>query len=123
MNKIKKQWLKQLIKLTVIGQKPGSIKIRINKLSELDDAYKAYEKYIVETIYLLPGIQCITINYKKSSIEIEYDEQKTTSKNVYKGLQIILDLLIQNLEIIQTTTQENIDDVVYKLQQFLQSKI
>ncbi|WP_070000677.1 hypothetical protein [Cellulosilyticum sp. I15G10I2] len=123
MNGLKKQFIKSFIKLTIVENKPGVLKIHIAKLSELDKKYKVYDRYITEAFKLLKGIQSTYIDYMHSTIIINYSEESVTSQKIMRWIQIILDVAIDNLDFIEKHGETNTDYMLKRLEEILQRKL
>ena len=123
MNKLKKQFIKSFIKLTVIENKPNILKVHVAKLSELDEKYKIYGRYLEDAIKLLKGIHSTHIDYEHSVIVIHYDEKSVTSQKVYYWMKLILDVTVDHLEFIEKYSAIDTGYMMKKLEEVLKQKV
>ena len=89
---IKKQFIKSMIKLEVVGNAPGKLQIYVAQIKKVEDEYKQYEYYAKNAISLLNGVQDLDADYEKGIINIKYDTSKVNAQQIYKWLQIIVDI-------------------------------
>lgn len=122
MNALKKQFIKSVIKPTVIENKPGVLKIRIAKLSELDKNFKIHDRYMIEAFKLLNGVETVSVNYEQNLLIISYNEQSVSAQKVYSWMQLILDITLDNLEFIEQCGETHTEDVIQKLEEILKRK-
>jgi len=123
MNALKKQWIKSVIKLTVIGNKPGVLKMHVAKLSELDKKFKVYDKYMIEGLKLLNGVLDIRIYYQENIIAVIYNEKIVAAQKIYKWMQVILDVALDNLEFIEQHDETKAETIIKKLEEVLKYKV
>ena len=120
---LKKQLIKSFIKLSVIENKPNSIKIRINRLEDLAPEYRIYEKEIIEAIQLLQGIEEVVVSFEEGIITIKYNDQKLSPQTIFYWLQLIIDVGLDNLEFIEKYAEKDIERVRNYLRPILESKV
>ena len=89
---IKKQFIKSMIKLEVVGNAPGKLQIYVAQIKKIEDEYKQYEYYAQNAISLLNGVQDLDADYEKGIINIKYDTAKVNAQQIYKWLQVIVDI-------------------------------
>ena len=89
---IKKQFIKSMIKLEVVGNAPGKLQIYVAQIKKIEDEYKHYEYYAQNAISLLNGVQDLDADYEKGIINIKYDTAKVNAQQIYKWLQVIVDI-------------------------------
>ncbi len=120
---LKKQLIKSFIKLSVIENKPNSLKIRINKLEDLAPEYRMYEKEIIEAIRLLQGIEEVAVSFEEGVITIKYNDQKLSPQTIFYWLQLIIDVGLDNFEFIEQYAEKDIERVRNYLRPILESKV
>ena len=89
---IKKQLIKSMIKLEVVGNAPGELQIYVAQIKKVEDEYKHYQIYAEHAIELLKGVQDLDTDYQKGVVTIKYDPNEVNAQQIYKWLQIILDI-------------------------------
>ncbi len=123
MNKLKKQFIKSFIKLTVVENKSNVLKVHVAKLSELDKKYKIYDKYLEDAIKLLKGVHSTHIDYEHSVIVIHYDEKSITSQKIYQWIKIIIDVTVDHLEFIEKHSVNDTEYMIKRLEEVLKQKL
>ena len=89
---IKKQLIKSMIKLEVVGNAPGELQIYVAQIKKVEDEYKHYQIYAEQAIELLKGVQDLDTDYQKGVVTIKYDPKEVNAQQIYKWLQIIIDI-------------------------------
>lgn len=120
---LKKQLIKNLIKFNVIENSSGLLKIQIERLSEIDNQFKIYEKYAAEAVKLLNGVEKIDTDYDKNTVTISYDRNRVTAQKIYSWLQVILDVTLDNLEFIQKYGDTHTEEVKQRIYEVLKLKV
>ena len=126
---IKKQFIKNMIKLEVVSNTPGQLQIYIAQIKKIEDEYKAYEPYAQKAIKLLPGINTIDVDYEKGILTINYDPSQVTVQKVYSWLQVMIDVGIDYYDDIkagwnkQGSEAEQVEKVWQKMQPVLLSQV
>jgi hypothetical protein len=123
MNTLKKQFIKSVIKLTIVENKPNLLKTHIAKLSELDKKFKTHDRYIIEAFKLLNGVENINVSYEEGILTIHYNEQIVTAQKVYSWMRVILDVALDNLEFIERYNETNAEYIIQRLGEVLKRKV
>ena len=89
---IKKQLIKSMIKLEVVGNAPGELQIYVAQIKKVEEEYKHYQIYAEHAIELLKGVQDLDTDYQKGVVTIKYDPNEVNAQQIYKWLQIIIDI-------------------------------
>lgn len=95
---IKKQLIKSMIKLEVVGNTPGKLQIYVAQIKKVEDEYKQYEYYAENAILLLKGVQSLDVDYQKGVATIKYDPDVVNVQKIYRWLQVMIDLGIDYYE-------------------------
>lgn len=95
---IKKQLIKSMIKLEVVGNAPGRLQVYVAQIKKVEDEYKHYEVYAKNAILLLKGVQDLEVDYLKGVVTIKYDASLVNAQKIYKWLQIIVDIGVDYYE-------------------------
>lgn len=107
---IKKQFIKNMIKLEVVGNAPGKLQIYVAQIKKIEDEYKHYEYYAKNAISLLNGVQDLDVDYDKGIINIKYDVTKTNAQQVYKWLQVIVDIGVDYYDELKVIWEKDEDE-------------
>lgn len=89
---IKKQIIKNMIKLEVVKNDPGCLKIYVSQIKKADDEYKHYQIYAEKGIEMLKGITNLSVDYPNGVVTVNYDTKVVTANTIYKWLNKIVDL-------------------------------
>lgn len=89
---IKKQFIKSMIKLEIVGNTPGKLQIYVAQIKKVEDEYKQYEYYAENAIRLLKGVESLDVDYQKGVVTIKYDPEVVSVQTIYKWLQMMIDL-------------------------------
>lgn len=89
---IKKQFIKNMIKLEIVSNTPGKLQIYIAQIKKVEDEYKQYEYYAENAIRLLKGVESLDVDYQKSIVTIKYDPAIVSVQKIYKWLQVMIDI-------------------------------
>lgn len=92
---IKKQLIKSMIKLEVVGNTPGKLQVYIAQIKKIEEEYKHYEFYAKNAIALLDGVNDLLIDYQKGIATILYDTSKVNAQKIYRWLQVIVDIGVE----------------------------
>lgn len=95
---IKKQLIKNAIKLEVVQSTPGKLVIYVAQIKKLEEEYKKYVPYAVEGIKFLEGIQNVTVDYEKGLVNIKYDIDKVSAQKIYKWLNALVNRGVDEYE-------------------------
>ena len=89
---IKKQIIKNMIKLEVVGNTPGKLQIYIAQIKKVEDEYRKYEPYAVNGLSIMSGIEKLQVDYDKGVATIYYNTEVITAQKVYRWLQLLVDI-------------------------------
>jgi len=107
---IKKQLIKSMIKLEVVGNTPGKLQIYVAQLKKIDDEYKHYQAYAENAISLLKEINDIDVDYQKGIVTINYDTSVVNAQQIYRWLQVIVDIGIDYYEELKSVWDKEGED-------------
>lgn len=89
---LKKQFIKNMIKLEVVENIPDELKLYIAQVRQIEEDYKRHESYAEEAIKTLKGIEKVNVDYDKGVVTIKYDPKIVSVQRVYKWLQRMIDI-------------------------------
>lgn len=89
---IKKQLIKSMIKLEVVGNAPGKLQIYVAQIKKIENEYKHYQVYAEHAIELLKGVQDLDVDYMKGIVTINYDKNQVNAQQIYKWIQMMIDM-------------------------------
>ena len=110
-------------KVKVVHSIPGRIRLFIPSLDEFPEQMKKHEGYITAIIKLKNGINSIEYSYLTSKILIEYDKAKLKEQDIVDWLNKIWKIIVDNEEIYQGMSVDEVDKNVKKFYEMLKSKL
>ena len=106
---IKTYIIKNFAKFKVVHSIPGRIRLKINNASKIPKEATMYDKYVIEGIKILDGIDNIEFNYITGSVVITYNPDKLNEKIVINWINHVLNIVLENINFIQEFGEDNID--------------
>ena len=120
---IKTYIIKNFAKFKVVHSIQGRIRLKINNASKIPKEAAMYDKYVIEGIKILDGIDNIEFNYMTGSVLITYNPNKLSEKIVIKWINHVLNIVLENINFIQEFGEDNIDYVVSTLEKKLKETL
>ena len=120
---IKTYIIKNFAKFKVVHSIPGRIRLKINNASKIPKEAAMYDKYVIEGIKILDGIDNIEFNYMTGSVLITYNPNKLSEKIVIKWINHVLNIVLENINFIHEFGEDNIDYVVSTLEKKLKETL
>ena len=120
---IKTYIIKNFAKFKVVHSIPGRIRLKINNALKIPKEAAMYDKYVIEGIKILDGIDNIEFNYITGSVIITYNPDKLNEKIVINWINHVLNIVLENINFIQEFGEDNIDYVVNTLQNKLKETL
>lgn len=120
---IKTYIIKSFTKFKVVHSIPGRIRLKINNASKIPKEAAMYDKYVIEGIKILDGIDNIEFNYMTGSVLITYNPNKLSEEIVIKWINHVLNIVLENINFIQEFGEDNIDYVVSTLEKKLKETL
>ena len=72
---------------------------------------------------MLEGITDVEFNYITGSVVINYDTKKTYEEKIIKWINKVIDIVLGDFKLIEENGQDNIEFVIYTLEQKLNEAI
>ena len=120
---IKTYIIKNFTKFKVEHSIPGRIRLKINNASKIPKEAAMYDKYVIEGIKILDGIDNIEFNYMTGSVLITYNPNKLSEEIVIKWINHVLNIVLENINFIHEFGEDNIDYVVSTLEKKLKETL
>ena len=120
---IKTYIIKNFTKFKVVHSIPGRIRLKINNASKIPKEAAMYDKYVIEGIKILDGIDNIEFNYMTGSVLITYNPNKLSEEIVIKWINHVLNIVLENINFIHEFGEDNIDYVVRTLEKKLKETL
>lgn len=107
---IKKQFIKNMIKLEVVGNTPGKLQLYIAQIKKVEDDYKKYEPYAESGLSILQGIDKLQVDYEHGIATLHYNTNLLTPQKVYRWLQVLIDVGLDYYDDLKATWDKNGDE-------------
>ena len=115
--------IKHFAKFKVAHSIPGRIRLKVNNAAKIPVEAREYDKYVIQGMKILDGIEDIEFNYLTGSVLINYDTNVVYEEKIIKWINSVLEIVLQNMKLIQEYGETNIDYVVNTLQQKLKDAV
>lgn len=123
MLNVKKQVLKQIIKVKVAHSLPGRLRLKLVHPGPASGALKQYEHYVEQALRLLPGIESVSCNTVLGTILLEYDAGRVYEDKIIRWANRIIEIGIEQSEFIAKYGRDNLEHVVKTLDQMLRESL
>lgn len=118
---IKGLLIKKYLGMKVKANKCGHMTLKFSDKISVQDEFKNYDSLITRGAKLLEGVRDLSFNYIENTIDIVYSKE-LEDKKVLRWAETIIETLINNIDYINDNWQNNIDDVINKIEKELNSK-
>ncbi len=119
---LKKQFIKSQLKLKLVSNTPGQLKIKIGALPRLENTYKGFEGQVVTLLKLLEGVTDVQTVFDTGVITLTYDADRLTDRQVMQWINVFIDTAIDNMQFIASNWETNLPNVIARLTTILQEK-
>lgn len=120
---LKKNFIKSRIKIETISNTPGELKLFAKQLAEIEDEYKAYEHFVLDALKILGGIKRVNVDYDRALVTITYSENEVSADQIYKWIDILVDISLDNKEFIKDNWEKDANMVWAKLRPVLEKRV
>ena len=93
----KKYLIKHFAKIKVIHSIPGRLRLKVPKQVYVAEEFRQYDRYVVDGVKLLDGIEDIQFNYVLGTILLTYDTNKVYEEKVLKWINRVVEIIIKNI--------------------------
>lgn len=108
----KSKMVDKLIKFKVYNYVPGKVIIEMKCLKMISSKHRNYEIFLQRAIMKLKGVTKIEFDLYKGYATINYDENKQNKENIIKWIGSVKSIGIDNLDLIRSYGDKNLDYVV-----------
>jgi copper chaperone CopZ len=115
--------IKHFAKFKVVHSIPGRIRLKVSNSSKIPKEAREYDKYVIQGVKILDGIENIEFNYITGSVLINYDTNKVYEEKVIRWINKVLDIVLQDIKLIQEYGETNVDYVVNTIEQKLRDEV
>ncbi|MDU6855455.1 MAG: hypothetical protein ACLSH8_15745 [Zhenhengia sp.] len=119
---LKKQLIKNYIKMQLLSNMPGELHIKMANLSNLSKDYVEFAPYVYDVIKLLNGINNIQVNFTTGEVVILYS-QVLQPEQIIRWINIIIDTAIDYMDFIAAKWESDRQQVIQTLNQTLINKL
>ncbi|OOB78821.1 MAG: hypothetical protein ATN33_06590 [Epulopiscium sp. Nele67-Bin001] len=123
MKGIKKQFIKGYLNLRTVEDKSGLLIIHSSKLNDVESDNAIYGEKIIKLLQGIKGIISLNVDYNKGLVTIKYDVTILNTPLIFKYIDLIIEVVAENLDTINKTPPEKVDEVLLVLNEKLNAKI
>ena len=120
---LKKNIIKSMIKVETISNEPGELKLFVKQIGEIEDEYKSYEHFALDALKILDGIKKVNVDYDRALITIIYDENIVSVGQIYKWIDILIDISLDYKDFIKDNWEKDVNMVWTKLRPILEKRV
>ena len=119
---LKKQLIKNYLKMQLISSTPGELRIKVINLPKLSQEYLEFAPYVYEFIKLKDGIKDVQANFATGEVVILYNNTMQPQE-VIKWINTAMDVAIDQMDMIANNWDTNKEDVINTLKRILIGKM
>ncbi len=120
---LKKNLIKSMIKVEIISNEPGELKLYAKQIADVDDEYKVYEHFVLDALKILGGIKKVNVDYDKALVTIMYNSSEVTAQQIYKWIDILVDISLDYKDFIKDNWENNVNIVWAKMKPILEKRV
>lgn len=119
---LKKQLIKNYLKMQLISSTPGELRIKVANLPKLNQEYLEFAPYVYEFIKLKEGLNEVKANFATGEITIYYDSTMQPQE-IITWINTIIDVAIEQMDMIADKWEKNKEEVINTLKRILVGKM
>lgn len=119
---LKKQLIKNYLKMQLLSSDPGVLKIRVNNLPKLNEDYLQFTPYVYEFLKLKVGVNDIQPDFISGVVTIYYDSS-IQPQEIIAWLNTVIDTAIDQMDYIAANWETNQAEVINTLKRILIGKM
>ena len=118
---LKKQLIKNYIKMQLMSSTPGELHIKIGNLPNINKDYYEFTPYVYEFIKILDDIKDIKVNFSTGEVTILYAPEVQPQK-IIRWINTVLDVAIDHMDFISAKWDTDRESVLSTLNNVLLNK-
>nr|WP_307991903.1 hypothetical protein [uncultured Niameybacter sp.] len=119
---LKKQLIKNYLKMQLISSMPGELRIKVTNLPKLSQEYLEFAPYVYEFIKLKDGIKDVKANFATGEVTIYYNSTMQPQE-IIMWINTIMDVAIEQMDMIADKWDANKEEVINTLKRILIGKM
>ena len=119
---LKKQIIKNYIKMQLLSSEVGKLHLKMANLASLNKDYVEFAPYVYEAIKLLKGINDIQVNFNTGEIIVFYSDT-LKPEQIIRWMNVIIDTAIDYMDFIASKWNSDRPLVIQTLNQALTQKL
>lgn len=119
---LKKQLIKNYLKMQLISSMPGELRIKVTNLPKLSQEYLEFAPYVYEFIKLKDGIKDVKANFATGEVAIYYNSTMQPQE-IIMWINTIMDVAIEQMDMIADKWDANKEEVINTLKRILIGKM
>lgn len=119
---LKKQLIKNYLKMQLISSMPGELRIKVTNLPKLSQEYLEFAPYVYEFVKLKDGIKDVKANFATGEVAIYYNSSMQPQE-IIMWINTIMDIAIEQMDMIADKWDTDREQVINTLKRILIGKM
>ena len=119
---LKKQIIKNYIKMQLLSNEPGKLHLKMANLASLSKDYVEFAPYVYDAIKMLKGVDDIEVNFNTGEVIVLYSD-RLKPEQIIRWINVIIDTAIDYMDFIASKWNSDQNLVIDKINQTLSQKL
>lgn len=119
---LKKQLIKNYLKMQLISSMPGELRIKVTNLPKLSQEYLEFAPYVYEFVKLKDGIKDVKANFATGEVAIYYNSSMQPQE-IIMWINTIMDIAIEQMDMIADKWDTDREQVINTLKRIVIGKM
>ena len=119
---LKKQIIKNYIKMQLLSNEPGKLHLKMANLASLNKDYVEFAPYVYEAIKMLKGVDDIQVDFNTGEVIVLYSDP-LKPEQIIRWINVIIDTAIDYMDFIAAKWNSDKTLVIEKINQTLTQKL
>lgn len=119
---LKKQIIKNYIKMQLLSNEPGKLHLKMANLASLNKDYVEFAPYVYEAIKMLKGVDDIQVDFNTGEVIVLYSDS-LKPEQIIRWINVIIDTAIDYMDFIAAKWNSDKTLVIEKINQTLTQKL
>ena len=119
---LKKQLIKNYLKMQLISSMPGELRIKVTNLPKLSQEYLEFAPYVYEFVKLKDGTKDVKANFATGEVAIYYNSSMQPQE-IIMWINTIMDIAIEQMDMIADKWDTDREQVINTLKRILIGKM
>lgn len=119
---LKKQIIKNYIKMQLLSNEPGKLHLKMANLASLSKDYVEFAPYVYDAIKMLKGVDDIEVDFNTGEVIVLYSD-RLKPEQIIRWINVIIDTAIDYMDFIASKWNSDQNLVIDKINQTLSQKL